>query len=168
MEWLIVVLIFISLTGSVLWIRPTPRQRHQGELRMHARKLGIQVQLTRVELPRARGEVEGESVLVAAYRFLRTNLERGDRERWIDWHIHRLDTLDQAGLAEGWSWIGGTGALPPAGLARLNALLQAVPEDVIGIESTAQHLTLYWRERGEIEALDHLHSAVQPLLSGKV
>ncbi len=168
MEWLIIAFIIASLIGSVMWVMPSPRQRYQAELRMRARKLGIQVQLARVDLPRARGEMEAETVSVPAYRFIRDNLERGERDNWISWQVHRLDTLDNTGLPEGWSWLKGQGALSATAQAQLLTLLNALPDDVVGVESTPLHLSLYWHEQGEADRLEKLHALVKPLLAQKV
>ncbi|MBA4501922.1 hypothetical protein H1S06_06030 [Marinobacterium sp. 3-1745] len=170
MKWLIVALIFISLLGSVLWVRPSPRQRYQAKVRMRARALGIQVQLAHVDLPRARGELEAERVSVPAYRFVRTNLESRERNAWVEWEVHRVETigLHNEVLPQGWSWLKGGGTLPEPVLSRLVELLNALPDDVVGVESNPLNLTLYWYERGEIERLDQLQALVQPLLDAKI
>lgn len=168
MEWLIIVFIVASLIGSVMWVMPSPRQRYQADLRMRARKLGVQVQLARVALPRARGEVEGDDISVPAYRFIRTNLKRAERDNWAGWQVHRLSTLDHEGLPDGWSWLKGQGAISSVAEGRLVELLEKLPDDVVGIESTPLHLTLYWHERGEAGQLEKLHEWVQVLLEEKI
>lgn len=168
MKWLIIAFVVASLIGSIMWVMPSPRQRYQADLRLRARKLGIQVQLVRLALPRARGETEAEEISVPAYRFVRHNLERAERDHWVGWQVHRLETLDCAGLPAGWSWLKGQGALAPVQLARLVSLLKALPEDVVGVESSPLHLTLYWHEHGEPERLEQLQAQVQPLLEHKV
>lgn len=168
MKWLIIALILASLIGSMMWVMPSPRQRYQAQLRMRARQLGIQVQLARVELPRARGEMDAETVSVPAYRFIRQNLERSERDRWLPWAVHRMQTLDQEGLPKGWSWLKGQGSLSDNAQAVLNELLEALPDDVVGVESTPLHLSLYWHERGEADRLDQLNERVQPLIAQKV
>ncbi|PSL14869.1 hypothetical protein CLV44_10645 [Marinobacterium halophilum] len=168
MEWVIIVFIVASLVGSVMWVMPSPRQRYQADLRMRARKLGIQVQLARLALPRAQGEMEAETISVPAYRFVRTNLERAERDAWIGWQVHRLATLNDAGLPDGWSWIKGAERLSATAQASIIELLQQLPDDVVGVESTPLHLSLYWHERGESDRLEQLHAWVQPLLEAKI
>ncbi|MGB2130139.1 MAG: hypothetical protein ACPHXW_01860 [Marinobacterium sp.] len=168
MEWLIIVFIMASLIGSVMWVMPSPRQRYQADLRMRARKAGIQVQLVRLELPRAQGEVEGDTINVPAYRFLRQNVERAEKDRWHCWDVLRLETLDQQGLEPGWSWRSEDVTLTGHSLEALNVMLQQLPEDVVGVESTPLHLTLYWHERGEADRLDTLIELSRPLLEQKI
>lgn len=168
MKWLIIVFIMASLIGSVMWVMPSPRQRYQADLRMRARKAGIQVQLVRLELPRAQGEMEGDTLSVPAYRFLRHNVERVEKDRWHCWEVLRLETLNQQGLVAGWSWRSDDVALAGEALDGLNSILQQLPDDVIGVESTPLHLTLYWHERGEADRLDTLIGLVAPLLERKI
>ncbi len=168
MEWLIITFVLVSLIGSVMMVMPSPRQRFQAQLRLRALKMGIQVQLARVALPRAKGELEPETVSVPAYRFIRDNLSRSERDRWVGWEVYRLETLDNAALPQGWSWLKGQGALSQDAMTQLLALLDALPDDVVGVESTPLHLTLYWYERGEPDRLEQLHALVRPLLENKV
>ncbi len=51
MTALIVIFITLSLMGSVLWALPPKKERQRMSLRMHARKLGLTVQLTSIDLP---------------------------------------------------------------------------------------------------------------------
>ncbi|GAA0785867.1 hypothetical protein [Marinobacterium sediminicola] len=168
MKWLIIGFILASLIGSVMWVMPSPRQRYQAQLRMRARQMGIQVQLARITLPRAKGEVEQETVSVPAYRFIRDNLERVERDNWPSWEVHRLETIDNEGLPAGWSWLKGQGRLSSEAKVQLVALLEALPEDVVGVESTPLHLSLYWHEKGEADRIDQLQSLVKPLLANKI
>lgn len=168
MKWTIIVLIVMSLIGSMLWVMPSPRQRYQADLRMRARKAGIQVQLARLELPRAKGETEGETLSVPAYRFLRQNLDRQEKENWQRWEVLRLETLNQEGLPAGWSWRDEHMALQGSALATVHALLEQLPDDVLAVESTPLHLTLFWQERGEADRLETLKSLAEPLLREKI
>lgn len=168
MQWLIIVFIIASLIGSMLWVMPSPRQRYQADLRMRARKMGIQVQLARLELPRAKGETEGDILNVPAYRILRQNLDRKEKDSWNAWQVLRIETLNQEALPEGWSWRSESMGLEENALATLVELLKQLPDDVVGIESTPLHLTLYWHERGEPERLEQLYELVQPLIEQKI
>lgn len=167
MKWLIISLIVMSLIGSVMWVMPTPRQKFQARLRLRARTLGFQVQLVRLELPRARGETEGEVIDIPVYRLPRLKLERKQRDGWIEWQVCRVDTLATSGLPAGWSWRKGEGALPAASLELLDAVIQALPEDVLALESTPIHLSVFWQE-GEDGGLERIHEVVQPLLEARV
>lgn len=168
MKWFIIALVTASLIGSVMWVMPSPRQRHQAELRLRARKLGIQVRLARVALPRAQGEMEGEVCTTPAYRIPRTNLDRRERDNWSGWEVLRVETLNNDGLIEHWSWSRRADTLPAAALEQINRLLEQLPDDVLGVESTPLSLTFYWDERGDVSRLEQLHALAQPLLEQKI
>ncbi|MET3999447.1 hypothetical protein [Marinobacterium sp. MBR-109] len=168
MKWFIITLVVASLIGSVMWVMPSPRQRYQANLRLKARQLGIQVHMARVSLPRALGEMEPDVRTIPAYRIARTNLERSERDSWSGWEVLRVDTLENLGLPEHWSWSKGQGGLQPAALEQLNSLLEQLPDDVLGVESTPLSLTFYWDERGDESRLDYLHQLAQPLLEQKI
>jgi hypothetical protein len=168
MKWFIIILVMASLLSSVMWVMPSPRQRHQGRLRLKARQLGIQVQLVRVSFPRATGEIEGEDRTLAAYRFARTNLDRDERSGWRCWEVLRVETLNNTGLPEHWSWGKEVAALQPAEYKQLSAVLQQLPQGVQGVESTPLNLTLYWNERGDEAMLDRLAVLIRPLLDAKI
>lgn len=167
MKWLIISVVMMSLIGSVMWVMPTPRQRFQAQLRLRARQLGFQVQLVKLELPRATGEMEGESISVPVYRLPRHNLSREQKERWVPWTICRVSTLATAGLPEGWSWIRGEGRLSPAALESIAKAISELPDDVVAMESTPIHLSVFWNE-GEGQALEQIKRASEPLLEARV
>jgi len=165
MKWAIIVLIMLSLIGSMMWVMPSPRQRFQSKLRLDARKLGFQVQLSRLEIPRAKGEMESEVINMPAYRMLRGKLDRNAKEQWVEWMVARVDAMAADGLPEGWSWSKGERSLSAAKLNVLSDWLKQLPEEVIAVESTAIHLTLYWREPEHAGALDELAENANQLLA---
>lgn len=159
MKWTIIVLIMMSLIGSMMWVMPTPRQRFQSKLRLDARKYGFQVQLSHLTLPRAKGEVEPETVSIPAYRLLRgDSVDRKERDLWIEWKVARVEALANEGLPKGWAWIKGERTLSNRQLTWLSSALEAFPEEVVAVESSALHIMLYWREPEREGALDELHT----------
>ncbi|KEA62805.1 hypothetical protein ADIMK_3277 [Marinobacterium lacunae] len=167
MKWLIIVFVIMSLIGSVMWVMPTPRQRFQAHLRLKARTLGLQVQLVTLKLPRMTGEMEGESISVPAYRLLRTNLSRAQKESWCSWQVCRGETLANTGLGQGWSWITGEGLLPGTVLEHVNAVLERLPDDVVALESTPIHMTAFWHESDEA-TLERLAGILKELVEVRV
>ena len=168
MKWAIIVLIMLSLIGSMMWVMPSPRQRFQSKLRLDARKLGFQVQLSRLEIPRAKGEMESEVINMPAYRMLRGKLDRSSKEQWVEWMVARVDAMAADGLPEGWSWAKGERALSVQKLNVLSTWLKQLPKEVVAVESTAIHLTLYWREPEEAGALDELAEKANQLLGEEI
>jgi len=156
MKWAIIVLIMLSLVGSMMWVMPTPRQRFQAKLRLEARKHGLQVSLGHLALPRAQGEMEAEELKCPVYRLPRTNLARSERDSFMGWTVARVQAIANEGLPAGWSWVKGERTLAPARLNQLSEWLESLPKEVEAIESDQIHLALYWREPERAGALDEL------------
>ncbi|SEF76143.1 hypothetical protein [Marinobacterium lutimaris] len=167
MKWLIIILVVSSLVGSVMWVMPSPRERFQANLRLKARKLGFQVQIAQLKMPRQKGEMEAETLSVPVYRQVRTNLNSRQKDNWVSWHVCRGETLAQDGLPPGWSWITGEGRLSDDRLRPLCETLQALPDDAIALESTPIHLNVFWRERDEA-SLDRIKNAIDPLVEARI
>lgn len=167
MKWLIITLVVSSLIGSVMWVMPSPRERFQAQLRLKARALGFQVQIAQLTLPRQRGETEGETLSVPVYRQLRSNLSGKEKDRWISWQVCHAETLATTGLPDGWSWIKGEGQLSADALEKLRQTLNGLPDDVVALESTPIHLSVFWRERDE-RSLESIKTAIDPLIEAKV
>ncbi|NVK02484.1 MAG: hypothetical protein HWE12_13140 [Oceanospirillaceae bacterium] len=168
MKWAIIVLIMMSLIGSMMWVMPTPRQRFQSKLRLDARKLGFQVSLGKLSLPRAKGETEGEELNRPLYRYGRTGLDRKERDQFVGWTVARIETLAQDGLPPGWSWVRGEHTLAQARLQQLSEWLVSLPKEVDAVESDSLHLCLYWREPERPGALDELANFAKQAVARKL
>ena len=162
MEWVISILVLLSLIGSVMWIKPSPRERMQSQMRLHARKAGLVVQLAQLETPRARGETEPTQLRLTAYRLLRRERARSHMPSSV-WQVFRIDNIASEGLPSGWSWKQGERSLSAEQLASLHQLLEALPRSVLALDSNPQQLSLYWREEGGIERVDQLVQVLHTL-----
>lgn len=167
MKWFIIIGVMLSLVGSAMWVMPTKRQKFQAKLRLHARTLGFNVQLARLEAPRAAGEMEGETISVPAYRLLRTNMERKDSDGLVVWQVFRLQSMATTGLVEGWSWMHGENELTQTQLNVLNDVLSSLPKDVTALESNPVQVTAYWHERGDEAVLAEIKERLDRILDAK-
>lgn len=167
-KWVIIVLIMLSLVGSVMWAMPTRRQTHQAKLRARAKALGFQVQLVTLVAPRALGEAEAQEYRRAAYRLLRRDGGGRQRDALVPWQLFRVESLACEGLPAGWSWKHGERQLRPDQLAFLAQVLATMPEDVLGLESTPLHLSAFWDERGDEEALQQIRNGLEQLMEKRV
>jgi hypothetical protein len=82
--------------------------------------------------------------------------------------VARVDAMAADGLPEGWSWAKGERALSVQKLNVLSTWLKQLPKEVVAVESTAIHLTLYWREPEEAGALDELAEKANQLLAEEI
>ncbi len=167
MKWAIIVLIMMSLLGSMMWVMPSPRQRFLAKLRLQASREGFHVQIVRVTPPRAAGQVEPEVLSATAYRLPRFNLEKSEREGFTEWQVFRQTAIADTGLPEGWCWGVGERCLSEPQLLTLNELIGRLPEGVSSIESTPVHLSLYWNEKGDESSLEALKQLMQPIMEQK-
>lgn len=168
MQWVIITIVMLSLLGSLMWIKPSPQQKLQASMRLHAKKLGFVVQIARIETTRGKGEMEPKKISVPAYRILRTDLPPDARDTWVSWQIFRIENVADAGLPPGWSWKKGEGQLSPASLGLIRTLIEHLPGDVIALESSPVHFSVYWRERGDLATLDAMREQIQLVLDARI
>ncbi len=164
MKWAIIILVMMSLLGSMMWVMPSPRERFLAKLRSQATRRGFQVQMVRVTPPRAAGQVAPEVMKATAYRLPRYNLDKKHRDHFNEWQIFRLTAVANEGLPEGWCWGIGERQLNEQQLAVLNQLIAELPEGVTSVESTPLHISLYWNEKGDETTLEQLHTLLQPFI----
>lgn len=163
MKWMIIILIMMSLIGSMMWVMPTPRQKYQAALRMKAKTQGFLVQLEKVTGPRAKGEMEPVSKDMTAYRILREGLSRDEKNSFKTWQVFRIESIADIGLPAGWSWLDGERTLSDAQLEQLCEIIAKLPAGVFSLESTPIHVGVYWDEEGGEEVLDDLKGLLQQI-----
>ena len=156
MKWMIIVVIMMSLIGSMMWVMPTPRQKYQAALRLKAKQIGFLVQLEKVTPPRAKGEMEAEPRDMTGYRVLRTGLSREAKSNFKTWQIFRVESIADIGLPSGWSWGDGERTLTDSQLDTLLEMISKLPAGVFSFESTPAYVGLHWDEEGGDEVLEQL------------
>ena len=134
MTWWIVLLLVGAALSPLVWLRPSPQQRGQMELRLAARRLGLGMQLGQQQWPHW--------------------LEKQPPERCAQYHRGR-----RAGRSDSWSyWQVAPGQWcnqwrEPCADAAMLERLQALPADVYKVEASPQMISLFWGERGGEEEL---------------
>ena len=156
MEWAIIVFVTLSLVGSVMWVMPTKRQKYQAALRLHAKKLGFQVNLGRVTAPRAKGEMDQETRNITHYRLFRHDLTPQQKKTFVNWQVFNVDAMANTGLPKGWCWEKGEKNLSDEALNALSEFINKLPSGVFAIESSSVYLSLLWDEEGGEEQLETL------------
>ncbi|MEO9275352.1 hypothetical protein ABFY09_10835 [Marinomonas sp. 5E14-1] len=143
----IVIFITLSLMGSALWVLPSKKERHRMDLRMQARKLGLIVQLTSIELP-DKWDKSKERCKVVAYSFYRvkalTSLPK------VIWLLP-YEVWKYQAVGDGW-WSSDNIVLTVTSIKTLEkygAILKA-------IEITPESVSLYWNEAADKEGLEEL------------
>ena len=151
---LIAIVVALSLLGSVLWLKPSPAQRRQAELRALARQLGLDVRLAplpQTRRARVRQQAPDPGVVYRLLRFdLKVPLAR-------DYVLVR-ESADAP-------WEPQTDELLPTALQRvLDEVLQGLPRDSLAVELTPHGPGVYWRERGDAQTVRDLGGSLERLV----
>ncbi|MEH6444159.1 MAG: hypothetical protein V7784_09690 [Oceanospirillaceae bacterium] len=167
MNFFIISFVVLSLVGSVMWVMPTKRDKFLSVLRLEAKRLGFQVQLTKLTYPREKGEVEARRVSSVVYRLLRGRITQTEHQNWKSWRVVRCETNACEGLTAGWGWVVGERELSLNQLESINELLVAMPIGIVGLESTPIHVSVFWNE-SENELLDAIKKPLDHLIGLKM
>lgn len=155
MTEIIVVLIVFSLMGSALWILPSKKERQIMDLRMGARKHGIQVQLTQVALPDKWDKVTTKQA-ACAYHLHRDK----PLKDFTQINLYPFEVWKHELLVSGWYV-----SAPMAIEQELREALEQIPVPLFAIEIKAEGVSLYWKEQGSQETVDHLANVLRLLLA---
>ena len=163
MEWFVIFLALGVAIGPILYLMPTDRDRHVAALRAQAKKIGYTVQLDKVlkldpddqERVTAGGGVRHPAVPCARYQLpLGVTLNQLTPltlmripegltlpiERLSDnWGVLLHEPAQQKGLVQ-WRH-------QPAALAETTALLQQLPNDVLGVHFDKRFVAAFWLEK---------------------
>lgn len=154
MTTLIVVFITLSLMGSALWVLPPKKERERMALRMQARQLGLNVQLTSIDLPDKWDKSKNREKTVAYALYRLKPVESISEVVWL----LPYEVWKYPSVVDGW-W-----ASEQLGISDdAKKILIEYGDLLTGIQLTADSVTFYWRERGDDVALTALSSLVYDL-----
>ena len=164
---IIVILVCLSLIGSVAWVMPTPLQRAQAKIRHLAMAKGLQIKVGKLQGPREQGEVAPQSHLATSYGLPRPNSRNRaggiNAIKKATWEIFKAGGLHTKGLPQGWCWNRGEGALKSEQLSYLSKLIEQLPSDVYALGVTPIMAQAYWYEKATPEQLDNLEKVLKEL-----
>lgn len=139
--WFAMALIALAVVGSVMWIRPSPRDQKLAKWRRDALMAGMKVRLQTLKAePKNSGirdDVEG-----VTYEWYNPEPAKQDK---LTWAIVKADGWLQEGLPEGWSWYGQEAEID---LQRVKDLIDSLPVEVNAIERTPMSGRVIWGEQG--------------------
>lgn len=149
--WIIAALSMGMVAWPILQMVPSAAQKRQMAFRTHAKGLGIHIQMRRPELPpQLTGQYQQligcvayhlpdfDSQLNGTYTALRSQNEKG---QWF-W-VHARPHV---------SW-----------LEKMLPAYQAIADNVLAIEQSRAGTTIFWRETGEVEAVDAIFQQLESL-----
>lgn len=149
MGYVIAVFVTVMVLAPVLWMMPSPRQRRQERMRARARSLGLDVRLG--ELPQTR----------------RARVRREDTRQGVSYRLPAAGArsggsallLCRENAASPWESVSGE-ALSAELQPLLEAFAAAAPGDVVAMELSPLGIAAFWRESGDVDAVERLHAAL--------
>lgn len=156
MIYLLIVLMVALVLSSLMWIRPSPRQKHLAQMRSAALAQGLQVQLSTA--PDAR---PGEGRLDYALYLLP---RRNDGPTPPDWLLVKGSRRGDPSPWPEWRWL--DKAAPVVYQQPIAEALLRLPEDAVGLVSNRRGVGLYWQERSDLEAVQSIGKTLLALRSG--
>ncbi|MCW8355020.1 MAG: hypothetical protein ACPGRG_13595 [Marinomonas sp.] len=154
MTALIVIFITLSLMGSALWIVPPKKERQKMSLRMHARKLGITVQLTSIDLPDKWDKSKNRQKTVAYSYYRPKQLITLPDCIWIlPYEVWKYQSI-----SKGW-WC----SEPILIEERMGHILSKHGSLLTGIKIAPESVSLYWNEAGDESTLNELSELIYAL-----
>ena len=151
MGWLIAFVVVAFVIAPVIWIMPSPAQKRQAQLRARAHQLGLGISLA--DLPQShRAKVRREPAARGVCYCLRIQRDRSwVRPQWFIWR----EASEGEGEIEG--------QCPASVKAALAALQAKMSADTVGVGSTPEGYALYWRERGDEAAVEHVAALLEEI-----
>jgi len=113
-------------------------------MRREAMLKGLQVKLTKVKDL----EYPGEDLHCIAYRLARKREQGLKAQAWM---LYRHTEGDESLQIPGWLYDRNEGAYRFDDVQAISELLAQLPADVIAVQATGAALSVYWKERGEMD-----------------
>lgn len=143
----ILVLVTLSLLGSVLWIMPSQKERAKMALRMEARKHSLLVQFTHLDFPDKWDKTKEKRSVVAYHRHREKKLKPEPEAV----RLYPYEVWKHPEVAEGW-WASRELSL----LEEVVTLLEENQQRFDALEISAHSVVLYWREQGEMKHITQI------------
>lgn len=150
MSWLIVVLVALSLFGSVYWLKPSARDTRLAKLRFDAIRNGLQIRQFTFKPEAARTGIR-DDITGTSYTLLRPGQQQGGK---LKFRVAGQPGWDNDGLPEGLSWHDqGTAD----DVRRLRDALPQLQDELLLLEVYDNRATLMAAEKQGASAAAYLH-----------
>lgn len=137
--WVIILLVVMMVVGSVVWVRPSPRDKRLAEWRRDAIVAGLKVKLEGVAAePKESGirsDIEGVS-----YILYKIPPVKGDAKKWT---VVKAQGWLEDGLPEEWSWYKEESNELASEIC---SLIESSPLPILAIERTPYLSRIVWTE----------------------
>ncbi|WP_157471673.1 hypothetical protein [Gilvimarinus agarilyticus] len=148
---ILIVLVVAMVVGPVAMMQPNSGQRRREHLRQYARESGLTVRL----LPPPQQATDSAAPSAMPVYSLVTGTTQPS------WSLMRTSYEHESHVQGWWQFLGSK----PTDLHRTNieAVLEELPDGVVGLRSGARQVDIFWRENGEEQAIDQLLSCLKKL-----
>ena len=161
MAYLIILLVISMMIGPILWLRPTPRERHLTKLRAKAMAVGMTVTCPGVQ----RFKWAQANKLIEKNRFVRYTFPFDDTQLTVD-DFRGTDDLTLKGTyfrwiyrgEEEWQWHE-VAANKLDKIPSLKALLDEITTsdlEAIAIDLSFKNCSIFWHEGGDEESVEKI------------
>lgn len=141
--WIALLVVVMFVLGSVVWVRPSPRDIKLANWRREALVAGLKVKLEGFKAdPKESGirdDIEG-----ASYQLFNDIPAKHDK---LVWAVVLNDGWLKDGLPEGWSWY--KEKADAKLIDRISEQIEKAPLDIVGIERTPYMSRIVWSESGK-------------------
>ncbi|WP_283786590.1 hypothetical protein QNI23_009085 [Bermanella sp. WJH001] len=140
--WIAMAFIALAIVGSVMWIRPSPRDQKLAKWRREALMAGMKVRLQTLKAEPKNSGIR-DDVPGVTYEWFNPEPNKTDK---VTWAIVKTDAWLQEGLPQGWSWYGKE---MPVDLEKIKQIVETLPVEVNAIERTPVSSRVIWNENGK-------------------
>lgn len=150
MIWLIVVAVALSLFGSIIWLKPSPRDTRLAALRFEAIRSGLQVRSFTFKPDAAKTGIR-DGIPGTSYTLLRRGKQQGGD---LKFRVVGQAGWDNEGLPEGLSWHNHGSAADAELISRMLPQLQ---DNLLMLEVYDNRVTLMAAENKTASAAAYQH-----------
>ncbi|EAT13353.1 hypothetical protein HF888_07645 [Bermanella marisrubri] len=154
--WIIIVLGMLVIFGSVQWLRPSVKEKKQGQWRHQALMAGMKVSLQGLPAEPKESGIR-DDVNGASYILYNPKPSKKDTCKFA---VVKQQGWMQEGLPEGWSWYK---EKPSVDLDAVSRVIGRLPESSVAIERTPDYSRVIWWENGQTYDPDHLKQTLEKL-----
>ncbi|MEO0443533.1 MAG: hypothetical protein AAFZ92_07305 [Pseudomonadota bacterium] len=133
-----IALAIVMTVGPIMLMQPSKWDRHLARLRQQAAEQGLRVRLATY------GKQENKNQSIAVYSLAATRPEDA-----VCWHLMKEPYAHDLHFHQHWQWSGHSPQLSDQMSLAIQACLDELPADVVGVELTQDSIGFWWRERGQ-------------------
>ncbi|GAA6133272.1 hypothetical protein NBRC116188_00610 [Oceaniserpentilla sp. 4NH20-0058] len=140
--WVVIAVVALVVVGSVVWVRPSPRDQKLAKWRGSAIMAGLKVRMQTLKAePKNSGirdDVEG-----ITYEWYNPKPDKSDQ---LTWAVVKTDGWLKDGLPDGWSWY----STESKDIAeQIAEIIEQCPVEVNALERTPRSSRVIWNENGK-------------------